>query len=76
MRSPCAFCELGQICLVMRVIQEISDSYTLDTLQKYLEVSEFQFRSTVKFLWMKAELGKPGYHEVTTIPLNEEAAKR
>ena len=68
--------QLGKICLVMRVIQEISDSYTLDKLQKYLEVSEFQFRSTVKFLWMKAEFGKPRYHEVTTKTLNEEVAKR
>ena len=60
----------------MRVIQEISDSYTLDKLQKYLEVSEFQFRSTVKFFWMKADLGKPCYDEITPNPLNEEAAKR
>ena len=30
----------------------------LNELQKYLEVSESQFRSTVKFLWIKAKVGK------------------
>ncbi len=66
MRSLCAFCELGKICLVMRVIQDISDSYTLDKLQKYLEVSETPIRSGFSFLWRREDLVISSYHEVTS----------